>query len=152
MRNTKDENTRIKEEIKTAWEEGDVGRLIAAGIDSFLSLTIGNCPISFHHFLEYTGDSFDKFIREVSQKEHITYVGGKMILKVDADREVQQVPVQLSADFYFKTEDGTWVTQQKTGMVESSRFSDWESSPDATELRKKGRLELSIEPPEMGAK
>ena len=152
MRNTKDENTRIKEEIKTAWEEGDVYRLLAAGIDSFLDRILGNCPISFQRFLEYTGDSFDKFIREVSQKEHITYIGGTMVLQVGADREAQQVPVQLSADFYFKTKDGQWVTKQKTGVVESCRFSDWESSPDAMELRKKGRLELSIEPPEMGAK
>ena len=75
-----------------------------------------------------------------------------MVLQVDADREAQQVPIQLSADFYFKTKDGQWVTKKKTGMVESYRFSDWESSPDAMELRKKGRLELSIEPPEMGAK
>ena len=139
MRNTKDENTRIKEEIKAAWEEGDMYKVIAAGFDS-------------QRFLEYTGDSFDKFIREVSQKEHITYIGGTMVLQVGADREAQQVPIQLSADFYFKTENGKWVTKKKTGMVESCRFSDWESSPDAMELRKKGRLELSIEPPEMGAK
>ena len=50
MRNTKDENTRIKEEIKTAWEEGDVYRLLAAGIDSFLDRILGNCPISFQRF------------------------------------------------------------------------------------------------------
>ena len=152
MRNTKDENTRIKEEIKAAWEEGDMYKVIAAGFDSFFSLLLGNCPIPFQRFLEYTGDSFDKFIREVSQKEHITYIGGTMVLQVGADREAQQVPIQLSADFYFKTENGKWVTKKKTGMVESCRFSDWESSPDAMELRKKGILELSIEPPEMGAK
>ena len=79
MRNTKDENTRIKEEIKAAWEEGDMYKVIAAGFDSFFSLLLGNCPIPFQRFLEYTGDSFDKFIREVSQKEHITYIGGTMV-------------------------------------------------------------------------
>ena len=52
MRNTKDENTRIKEEIKAAWEEGDMYKVIAAGFDSFFSLLLGNCPIPFQRFLE----------------------------------------------------------------------------------------------------
>lgn len=121
MRNTKDENTRIKEEIKAAWEEGDMYKVIAAGFDSFFSLLLGNCPIP-SAFFEYTGDSFDKFIREVSQKEHITYIGGTMVLQVGADREAQQVPVQLSADFYFKTKDGNWVAKKRRGWWKATVF------------------------------
>lgn len=151
MLQTEEQNKKIKENIKAAWAEGDLWGLACAGIDSFLNMLGNSTPISFQRFLEYTGVSFDKYILETAQKEHLKYVGGKMILELDRDTSTVPVSIRLSADFYLQTTDKKWVVKKKNGMVESTRFSDWDTAPDAIKLRTTGKLELSIEPPEPGA-
>lgn len=146
------QNTRAKDNIKAAWAEGDLWGMACAGIDSFLNMLGNSMPISFQQFLEYTGVSFDKYILEITQKECLRYVGGKMILELDKDAVTAPISIHLSADFYFQTSDKKWVVKKKNGKVESTRFSDWDTDSDSIKLRTVGRLELSIEPPDLGAK
>lgn len=146
------QSNRAKENIKAAWAKGDLWGLACAGIDSFLNMLGNSAPISFQRFLEYTSVSFDKYILETAQKEHLKYVGGKMILELGEDAVTVPISIHLSADFYFQTSDKKWVVKKKSGRVENPRFSDWDTDSDAIKLRTAGKLELSIEPPEPGAK
>ena len=152
MLQTEEQNKKAKENIKAAWAEGDLLGLACAGIDSFLNMLGNSAPIPFQRFLEYTGISFDKYILEVKQKEHLNFVGGKMTLKLDKDLVSSPVLVLLAADFYFQTLDKKWVMKKKHGKVESSRFTDWDTDTEASKLRNAGKLELSIEPPEAEAR
>ncbi len=152
MSRSENEKQKLKEEIKTAWEENDLLGLVRAGIDGFLNM-LGSCaPLSFKRFLEYTGVSFDKYILDVSRQEQLNYVGGKMFLETSAAQPGQPVPIRLSADLYFQTQDRQWVVKQKSGKVDSSRFSDWDRDPAAVELMQTGRLELTLDPPQPEAK
>ena len=146
------QSNRAKENIKLAWAEGDLWGIACAGIDSFLNMLGNSMPISFQKFLEYTGVSFDKYILETAKKENLRYVGGKMILELDKAVVAAPTSIHLSADFYFQTPDKKWVVKKKSGKVESTRFSDWDTDSDSIKLKTAGRLELSIEPPEPGAK
>lgn len=150
MFQTEAHNKKAKENIKAAWEEGDLLGLACAGIDSFMNMLCNSAPMPFQRFLEYTGVSFDKFILETAQKERLHYVGGKMVLELDKDATIAPVIIHLTVDLYFQTSDKKWVVKKKNGKVESSRFSDWDTDTDADKLKRTGKLELSIEPPETG--
>ncbi len=141
-------NQKLKEEIKTAWEENDILGLLRAGIDGFFNMIGNSAPLPFQRFLEYTGTFFDKYILDISQQEQLSYVGGKMVLETSAGQSGQPVPIHLSADLYFQTKDKRWVMKQKSGKVDSSRFSDWDRDPTAVKLQQTGRVELTIDPPQ----
>ena len=149
---TEEQNEKAKRNIKTAWDEGDLLGLACAGIDNLLNMLCHNPPISFQRFLEYTGASFDTYILDVTQQEHLSYVGGKMLLELEKTQTITPTLIQLSADFYFQTPDKKWIVKKKKGKIESSRFTDWNVDVDAVKLQRAGKLELSIEPPELGAK
>ncbi len=53
---SKEQKTR--EDMKTAWEENDLLKLIALGFTKFMDLLCGNGPLSFQKFLKYTGGLF----------------------------------------------------------------------------------------------
>ena len=141
------EEKRVRENIKAAWNEGDIFKLLCAGFDSFMNAVCNSAPLPFQSFLEYTGISFDKYIQDIAVKEHLNFVAGKMTLELDGTPVAESTPVRLSADFYFQTKDKQWIIKKKRGVVESSRFSDWESDIDAQKLKATGKMELSIEPP-----
>lgn len=141
------QNQKAKDDIKKAWAEDDLLGLLRAGIDNFFNVLSTGAPIAFQRFLEYTGISFDKYILDVSKREQLKYVGGKMTMSLEKDTSNMPIPISLSADFYFQTFDKKWVLKKKSGKVDSSRFSDWDSDTDAATLRKTGKLELSIEQP-----
>lgn len=142
---------KVKEDIKAACAEGDLMALMYAGFESFLDVLFGDgsAPISFRKFLDHTGSFFDRFVLEASRKEHLDYIGGKMILQLDhSKRKVgDAIPIQLSADLYFQTADKQWIVKKKQGQVDSSRFTDWDTDTEAIKLQRTGKLELSIEPP-----
>lgn len=152
MLQSEEQNKKSREAIKAAWAEGDLWGLACAGIDSFFNMLGNSLPIPFQRFLEYTGVSFDKYIIETMEKERLTYVGGKLVLELDGNAAAVPASIQLSADFYFQAQDKKWIVKKKNGRIESSRFSDWDTDSDAAQLRAAGKLELSIEPPEAGAK
>jgi len=148
MLQTEDQNKRAKETIKSAWADGDLLGLISAGLDSFLNMLGNSASLPFQQFLEYTGVSFDKYILEISQQEHLNFIGGKMFMSVNENLNVSPVPIQLSADFYFQTQDKHWVIKKKSGRIDSTRFTDWGTDVKADQLRKAGKLEFAIDPPE----
>lgn len=152
MIRSESQNKKVKEDIKMAFAEGNLLALIRAGLYSLLDILSNPAPLAFQRFLEYTGSSFDKYILDTSKQENLKYVGGKMILSLGEDAATEPVPISLSADFYFQTPDKKWVVKKKSGNVDSSRFTDWDSDADAVTLRKTGKLELSIEPPSAGTK
>ena len=141
-----------KEEIKEAWEENDLLKLIALGFAKFMDLLCGDGPLSFQKFLEYTGDYFDRCILDISRQKHQNYIGGKMIMELKEKRKEMPDMILLSADLYFQTADKQWVVEKKQGQVSTERFRDWETDADAIKLQESGKLELSIEPPEAGVK
>lgn len=145
------DHQKVKAYIKAACAEGDPKALIYAGLESFLDILFGDgsAPISFRKFLDHTGSFFDRFILETSRKEHLNYVGGKMILQIDhgKHRTGDAIPIQLSAELYFQTADKQWIVKKKQGQVDSSRFTDWDADKEAIKLQQTGKLELSIEPP-----
>lgn len=145
------DHQKVKEDIKAACAEGDLMALMYAGFESFLNVLFGDgsAPISFRKFLDHTGSFFDRFVLETSREEHLSYVGGKMILQVDRGkrRTGDTVPIHLSADLYFRTMDKQWIVKKKQGQVDSSRFTDWDTDKEAIKLQQTGKLELSIEPP-----
>lgn len=147
MLQSEKENQRLKEEIKTAWEDGDLLGLLKAGIDGFLNMVGNSAPLPFQRFLEYTGVSFDTYILDISRQEQLNYLGGKMTLKTGTGQPDGPTPVHLLADFYFQTRDKQWVMKQKSGQVDSSRFLDWDRDPAAVKLQQEGKLELTIDPP-----
>lgn len=142
---------KVKEDIKAACVEGDLKALMYAGFESFLDMLFGDnsAPISFRKFLDHTGSFFDRFVLETSRKEHLNYVGGKMILQLDHGKRKagDAIPIQLFADLYFQTADKQWIVKKKQGQVDSSRFTDWDIDKEAIKLQQTGKLELSIEPP-----
>lgn len=148
MQQSEKQNQQIKEEIRRAWNDGDLTGLLRAGFDGFLNLVGGNNPLPYQKFLEYTGTSFDNYILETVRQECLTYIGGKMVLEVLPNDGTGAVPIQLSADFYFQTPDKKWVMKKKNGKTSSDRFTDWTSDATAIRLQREGKLELSIEPPE----
>lgn len=152
MLQSEKQNKKAKEEIKTAWNDGDIVGVLRAGIDSFFNLIGNSAPMSFQKFLEYTGISFDQYILNTSKQESLKYVGGKMILELGSSTDLAITPVRLSADFYFQTPDKKWVMKKKNGQVGSDRFTDWTTDTMALRLQADGKLELSIEPPEAEAK
>lgn len=138
----------VKEKVKSAWEEGDLLKLLLAGVDNALDLLCGGVPIPFQRFLEDTGTFFDRYVEEVSRKERLRFIGGKLTLTLARTLKRDTVPIALAADFYFQTADKKWVVKKKNGMVESSRFTDWTTDPEAVKLMTAGKMELAIEPPE----
>ena len=137
-----------KKNVKIAWEEGDLLKLLLAGVDNALDLLCGGVPIPFQRFLEDTGASFDRYVEEVGRKERLRFIGGKLTLTLARPLKRDTVPIALAADFYFQTADKKWVVKKKNGMVESSRFTDWTTDPEAVKLMTAGKMELAIEPPE----
>lgn len=87
-------------------------------------------------------------MEEVGRKECLRFIGGKLTLTLDRPLKRDTVPIALAADFYFQTADKKWVVKKKNGMVESSRFTDWATDPEAVKLMTVGKMELAIEPPE----
>lgn len=148
MLQTEDQNKRAKENIKSAWNEGDLPGLFVAGIDSFLNMLCNSAPLPFQRFLEYTGIFFDKYILETSQQEHLNFIGGKMFMSVNEPLNASPVSIQLSADLYFQAQDKHWVIKKKNGSMDSTRFTDWDTDVQAVQLRKTGKIEFSIDPPE----
>ena len=148
------QNQKIKEDIKTAWNKGDANGLLRAGLDSFVNLIVRSEPIPFQKFLDYTSESFDRFILETEQKDHLSYVGGKMVLELEKNTAVTPAIIYITADFYFQTTDEKWVMQTKKGKIECSHFSDWDTAPgdNTKKLKETGKLEMSIEPPQIGTK
>ena len=138
----------VKEKVKSAWEEGDLLKLLLAGVDNALDLLCGGVPIPFQRFLEDTGAFFDRYVEEVGRKECLRFIGGKLTLTLARPLKRDTVPIALAADFYFQTADKKWVVKKKNGMVESSRFIDWTTDPEAVKLMTAGKMELAIEPPE----
>ena len=138
----------VKEKVKSAWEEGDLLKLLLAGVDNALDLLCGGVPIPFQRFLEDTGAFFDRYVEEVGRKECLRFIGGKLTLTLARPLKRDTVPIALAADFYFQTADKKWVVKKKNGMVESSRFADWTTDPEAVKLMTAGKMELAIEPPE----
>lgn len=138
----------VKEKVKRAWEEGDLLKLLLAGLDNALDLLCGGVPIPFQRFLEDTGAFFDRYVEEVGRKERLSFIGGKLTLTLERPLKRDTVPIALAADFYFQTADKKWVVKKKNGMVESSRFTDWTTDPEAVKLMTAGKMELAIEPPE----
>lgn len=138
----------VKEKVKSAWEEGDLLKLLLAGVDNALDLLCGGVPIPFQRFLEDTGAFFDRYVEEVGRKECLRFIGGKLTLTLARPLKRDTVPIALAADFYFQTADKKWVVKKKNGMVESSRFTDWTTDPEAVKLMTAGKIELAIEPPE----
>ena len=110
-----------------------------------MNMLFGDAPISFRRFLEDTSISFDKYIKEVSYREHLYYVGGKFTLELEKLEPPKTAVVHLSADFYFQTRDKRWAVKKKTGKIDSSQFSNWDTDPEISELRNTGKMELSIE-------
>lgn len=137
-----------KKNVKSAWEEGDLLKLLLAGVDNALDLLCGGVPIPFQRFLEDTGAFFDRYVEEVGRMERLSFIGGKLTLTLDRPLKRNTIPIALAADFYFQTADKKWVVKKKNGMVESSRFTDWTTDPEAVKLMTAGKMELAIEPPE----
>lgn len=137
-----------KKNVKSAWEEGDLLKLLLAGVDNALDLLCGGVPIPFQRFLEDTGAFFDRYVEEVGRKERLSFIGGKLTLTLDRPLKRNTIPIALAADFYFQTADKKWVVKKKNGMVKSSRFTDWTTDPEAVKLMTAGKMELAIEPPE----
>ena len=150
MNRSEEQNKKAKETIKAAWAEGDLWGLFCAGIDNFMSMLLGGGPISFRRFLEYTGKSFDQYIRRVSREEGLRYIGGKLILELGQEEAAAPDAIRLSADLYFQTEEKQWIVKKKTGAIGWDQFSDRDTDPELKRLKDTGRLELSIEPPETG--
>ena len=73
----------VKEKVKSAWEEGDLLKLLLAGVDNALDLLCGGVPIPFQRFLEDTGAFFDRYVEEVGRKERLRFIGGKLTLTLD---------------------------------------------------------------------
>lgn len=148
MLQSEERRKKAQEDIKASWEDGDLVGLFRAGWDNFLNMLGGNEPMPFQRFLDYTGSYFDKYIQKTSRREHLNYMGGKMFLQVNEDPNAAPVTIQLSADFYFQTQDKQWIVKKKSGKVDSSRFIDWETDASAAQLRSSGKLQFSIDPPE----
>lgn len=143
---------KAKEEIRTAWKEKDLAKLISLGLAKFMDLLCGDGPLAFQNFLKYTGDYFDQYILDTSKKKRLNYVGGKMIMELEEASEDAPAKILLSADFYFQTTDKQWIVEKKQGHISADRFRDWDTDADAVKLQESGRLEMSIEPPETGVK
>ena len=141
-----------KEEIKAALRESDFTKLLSIGFAKFMDLICGDGPMPFQKFLKYTGDYLDKCILDISRNRHLNYVGGKLILELERTEGDMPETILLFADFYFQTADKQWIVEKKQGKVSADRFRDWGTDPDAIKLQETGRSELSIEPPEVGAK
>lgn len=152
MLQSEKQRQKAKENVKRAWEEGDIVGLLRAGFDNFMNLIGNDTPLPFQKFLDYTGMSFDRYILETTQKEHVSFVGGKMVLEILPDNGNGAVPVQLFADFYFQTPDKKWVMKKKNGKIGSDHFTDWATDPKAIQLQTNGKMELSIEPPAGGSR
>lgn len=133
--------------------EGYLVSLMRAGIEGFLHILcgMGSAQISFQRFLDQTGLFFDRYILDTSRQEGLSYIGGKMILRLDhGNTVVGTIPIQLSADLYFQTANKQWLVKQKQGQVDSPRFTDWDTDATAIALQQTGTLEWSIEPPNTG--
>ena len=61
-----EQNRRIKENIKSAWQNCDFLGLIHAGLDSFMNLLFSGAPISFQQFLEDT--SVCRFVKHIGRR------------------------------------------------------------------------------------
>ena len=85
MLQSEKQRQKAKENVKRAWEEGDIVGLLRAGFDNFMNLIGNDTPLPFQKFLDYTGMSFDRYILETTQKEHVSFVGGKMVLEILPD-------------------------------------------------------------------
>ena len=140
-------NNRAKDKIKSAWDEGDFWGIFCAGIDNFMGLLFSDIPISAHRFLEDTGDLFDKYIIEVSERENLRYFGGKMTLKLEQTQSDRTGTILLIAELYFQTQEKKWIVKQKSGKMSTAQISDWDNSIELNTLRQEGKMELAIDPP-----
>lgn len=116
--------------------------MIEEGLHAFLKELLRK-SVTFQTFLEYTSEYFDQYILDTSSQEHIKYVGGKLFLKL-----CHAQTVQFIAEFYFQDKDRKWIRKVKEERINGKRFTDWETNPDLTRLRKEGNVEFQIEPPE----
>lgn len=133
-----------KSKIKAAWQEGDMISLVKeAGKLSFHFLLSKMDPtFSFQTFLSYTGSYFDHFILECCKEEALSYVGGTMVLALQS-----KDTIALHAKLYFQDEVQKWILKERNGMVETARFTDWDTSRALRQLKKTRQIELEIEPP-----
>ena len=143
---TSEENQKIKQEIRTAIKNGDGIGLLKAGHDAFWNMLFSRKTMTFQQFIEASSDCHDKFILDVCRQEHLTYVGGKMLIELDQSKAVE-VPIWLSAEFYFQTPNQEWIVKEKKGQTDNRSFSDWDTNEMVANLRKTGKLEFLIEPP-----
>lgn len=143
-----EEKNKAKQEFQNERKDGNFLQMLYDFMDDILS---SNDPIPFQSFLASTAASFDQYILETARQENLKYISGKfsMTLEEGAKNAAISVPVQISADFYFQTPDGgKWILKEKKGQIDSSYFTDWDTNIETVDLRKTGKLELDIDPPE----
>lgn len=88
-----------KEEIRAAVEESNWAKLFSLGLAKIMELLCGDGPIPFQRFLRHTSDYFDQCIIDISQKRHLIYVGGKMVMELDETRNSETTNILLSLFF-----------------------------------------------------
>ena len=131
MIQSENQNNKAKEKIKTAWSEGDLLGLISAGLDNFLSILFNGTPITFRRFLEDTSYYFDKYIQDISCKERLHYIGGKMTLGLEGNGPRDVTLIRLSAVFYFQTWDKNGSSRKRTEMLTAIGFQTGIPMPNA---------------------
>ncbi|MBQ7219929.1 MAG: hypothetical protein IJS28_03000 [Synergistaceae bacterium] len=104
--------------------------------------------ITFEEFLAETGDFFDKHITSTEDQKNLEYVGGTLTLSLEG-----RSSIAVDAKLYYKRPDSDekakLVIQELKNNVTVDRFSDWETSQDAKDLRRFRKLEYPIDAPEM---
>lgn len=118
--------------------------LMKLGVETFFHMAELH-PTHFYNFLHRTEEFFDAYIRAYCEQEYVRFIGGK--LRIDFSGEDR---LNMTADFYFYTAEGTWSVQHREGSLNVEAIIDWEDNPDLAELRGEGYLEYPIEPPGAG--
>ncbi len=145
----------------------ELSNRIMAGLDRFLSLVFEGHPVTLAAFLDSSEKYFDSYIVEASQKEHLSFVGGKLIFtpkpvspghsasslsnfqRAANGHTALSCRVEITANLYFQDAQKNWVMKTVQGHTSSDSISDWDTAPELEELRKGKPIEFPIDPPEV---
>lgn len=139
-KNNKQYETKENTLIKKKFHE-----FIEAGID-FIGSILSKHPITLTDFLDSSEKHFDNLIIEISKKEHLKYIGGKLILVPQFD-SAKSYNIQVEADLYFQNAQQKWINKKFETQVASNNILDCDSEPELEELRNGNSIEFLIEPP-----
>lgn len=122
----------------------DAVDLVREGLNN-IARFFKNRPITLKTFLEHTGDVADGIMDETLKKKHLPCYGGTLALSM---ANAQAKNIRCVMKLYFQEPNGAWQLKEGEMLFPTTRFWDWEETPEFERMRQGEIVEFPIDPPE----